>query len=51
MSPSAITVTAYIDRLEQVNTALKEELKEIHALSIQHCWTPEQQSRHAATAS
>ena len=51
MSSNTTTMTVFIDRLEQVNTALKEEMKDIHALSIQHCWTPEQDSSHAATAS
>lgn len=32
----------------QVNTALAEELRTIHALAIKRCWTPEQQA--AATA-
>lgn len=27
----------------QINSALEEEMKSIHALSIRHCWTPEQQ--------
>ena len=27
----------------QINTALEEEMKSIHALSIRQCWTPEQQ--------
>lgn len=33
----------------QVNAALEEELKSIHALSIKRVWTPAQQQ--AATAS
>ena len=28
----------------QVNAALKEEMKDIHALSIKKCWTPDQQA-------
>lgn len=28
----------------QVNAALKEELKDIHALSIKKCWTLDQQA-------
>lgn len=28
----------------QVNSALKEELKDMHALSIKKCWTPAQQA-------
>lgn len=27
----------------QINSALEEEMKSIHALSIRQCWTPEQQ--------
>ena len=30
--------------LLQVNAALKEELKDIHALSIKKCWTVDQQA-------
>lgn len=33
-----------LDRHKLVNAALKEELKDIHALSIKKCWTPDQQA-------
>jgi stress-induced morphogen len=29
----------------QINGALEDELKTIHALSIRQCWTPEQQQK------
>ncbi|CAL5224148.1 g6784 [Coccomyxa viridis] len=32
-----------LDRHRMINTALEEEMKSIHALSIRQCWTPEQQ--------
>jgi stress-induced morphogen len=34
----------------QVNGALSEELKDIHALSIKKVWTPAQQQQQAAAA-
>mmetsp|Transcript_3635 Transcript_3635/g.10539 ORF Transcript_3635/g.10539 Transcript_3635/m.10539 type:complete len:88 (+) Transcript_3635:337-600(+) len=37
-----------LQRQRMVNTALRGELKDIHALSIKHCWTPEQERSNAA---
>lgn len=33
----------------QINKALEEEMKSIHALSIRQCWTPEQQKAKQST--
>mmetsp|Transcript_7286 Transcript_7286/g.25161 ORF Transcript_7286/g.25161 Transcript_7286/m.25161 type:complete len:89 (+) Transcript_7286:157-423(+) len=37
-----------LDRHRLVNDALKDEMKEIHALSIKKVWTPEQEQAHLA---
>lgn len=33
-----------LDRHKLVNAALKQEMQDIHALSIKKCWTPDQQA-------
>lgn len=39
-----------LDRHKLVNSALEEELKAIHALSIKRCWTPAQQQQQATAS-
>ncbi|BDA47018.1 probable BolA-like protein 2 [Coccomyxa sp. Obi] len=38
-----------LERHRLINNALSEEMKEIHALSIRQCWTPEQQKKAQGT--
>lgn len=41
--PESMLIPHELHCFVQINSALEEEMKSIHALSIRQCWTPEQQ--------
>ena len=41
--PESMLISHELHYYLQINSALEEEMKSIHALSIRQCWTPEQQ--------